>query len=251
VIERTFHVAGTAELSVRIPSGRIELSEGETGVVKIAVVTKDPDFVVEQRGDLIDAYSEAEGRWNGSKRAEVYAELPRGSHATLRCASAYVGSTVELGKAEIKSASGDIDISAADKVIIKTASGDTTLGVVGHALRFSSASGDLRIEQNTHGSVVVSTASGDVHIDDTDAVLEINTVSGDVFIDRYTGKSASLKTMSGSVDLGIPGGTKVDLDVSLLSGKVRLPPQTDTVSTDRRMSLKVKSVSGDLTINRV
>jgi DUF4097 and DUF4098 domain-containing protein YvlB len=238
-------------LSVRIPSGRIELAKGETGVVKVTVVTKDPDFVVEQRGDLIDVYSDAEGRWNGSKRAEVYAELPPGSHATLRCASADIGSTVELGKAEIKSASGDIDIDTAEKVIIKTASGDATIGFVAQALRFNSASGDLRVQQEVHGSVVVSTASGDVHIDDTDAVLEINTVSGDVFIDRYTGKSAAVKTMSGSVDVGIPSGTKVDLDVSLLSGKVRLPPKTDTVTTDRRMSLKMKSVSGSLTINRI
>jgi DUF4097 and DUF4098 domain-containing protein YvlB len=206
---------------------------------------------VEQRGDLIDVYSEAEGRWGNPKRAEVYAEIPPGSHATLRCASAYVGAGVELGKVEVHTASGDIDLAIADKVIVKTASGDASIGTVNQALRFSSASGDLRVQGQAHGSVVASTASGDVRIDRTDATLEINTVSGDVFLDGYTGKSAALKTMSGSVDIGIPGGTKVDLDVSLLSGKVHLPPKTETPPTDRRMSLKVKSVSGDLTINRI
>jgi hypothetical protein len=251
VIEREFHIVGTPELSVRIPSGRIELTEGQPGVVKVTVVTKDPGFVVEQRGDLIDVYSEAEGRWGSSKRAEVYAEMPPGSHAALRCASAYVASSVELGKVEVHTASGDIDLTTADKVIVKTASGDAAIGSVTQALRFNSASGDLRVQEEAHGTVEISTASGDVRIDRTDATLEINTVSGDVFIDRYTGKSAALKTMSGSVDIGIPGGTKVDLDVSLLSGKVHLPPKAETPPADRRMSLKVKSVSGDLTIDRI
>jgi predicted membrane protein len=250
VIERTFQIDGIPEISIRIQSGRVELAEGVEGVVKVNAVTKDPDLVIEQHGDLIDIYSEAEG-WTRSKRVEIVAKVPPGCNATIRTASADVECAVELEKLEIKTASGDIEVDSAEKAIIKTASGDTTIGAAGNALRFNSASGDLRVRKVAHGSVVVSTASGDVHIDETDAVVEINTVSGDSILDRFVGKSAAIKTMSGSIELGIPSGTKVDLDVSLLSGKVHLPPKTEAAATDRRMSLKVKSVSGDLTINRI
>jgi hypothetical protein len=236
---------------VRIQSGRIEFAEGEPGVVTVMVVTKDPALVIEQRGDSIDVYSESDG-WTTSKRAEVYVTLPSASNVSVRCASADVEAALPLGKVEIKSASGDIDVMSADKVIIKTASGDTTIGAVDLAIRFNSASGDLHLTHATHGSVVASTASGDVRIAESDAILEVNTVSGDVMIERFTGKGASLKSMSGSIQMGIPAGTKVDLDVSLLSGRAHLPAKSsDTSPTGRHMSVKVKSVSGDLTINRI
>ncbi len=252
MIEKTFDVTGTPEVSIRIQSGRIDLVEGNTGVVKVRVSTRDPDFVVERRGDLIDIHTSEEGGWVGSSSAEVWVELPAGSNVVARSASADVDTTVDLGKLEVKTASGDVSMQGADKVIIKTASGDTTIGAVGSALRFNSASGDLVVRDEIHGSLVATTASGDLHLIDTDAILEISTVSGDALIDRFHGRSAAVKTMSGSVEIGIPTGTRLDLDVSLLSGKLRLPPNTtETGPTGRQMSLKVKTVSGDLTLNRL
>jgi hypothetical protein len=58
--------------------------------------------------------------------------------------------------------------------------------------------------------------------------------------------------MSGSVDIGIPAGTRVELDANLLSGRVSLPsPAPEVARTGRHTMIKVKSVSGDLTINRL
>jgi DUF4097 and DUF4098 domain-containing protein YvlB len=251
VIERLFSVGSAPEVSVRIQSGRIELVEGTPGEIKASVVTKDPNFVMEQRGDLIELHPESESGWS-SKRAEVFLEVPPGTGATLRAASADISGQVVLGKVDIKTASGDIELKGADKLVIKSASGDTTVDRVTNALRFTAASGDLDVLDGVGGSIVASTASGDIRISETDAIVELNTVSGDATIDRFVGRHASIKSMSGSVDIGIPAGTRVELDANLLSGRVSLPsPAPEVARTGRHMMIKVKSVSGDLTINRL
>jgi DUF4097 and DUF4098 domain-containing protein YvlB len=255
VIERSLTVSDLPEVEVRIQTGSIEVTEGPDGVVNARVVTNDPRFVVEQRGNLIVLHSDTESGWLSSKRAEVFLEVPRGTSAALRTASAEISVQVPLEKVEVKTASGDIELREAEKAIVKTASGDVTIGEVGGALRFSSASGDLMVVDGAHGTLGGSTASGDITVTESDATIELNTVSGDLHIKRYTGRHLAVKTMSGSVDVGIPTGTKVELDASLMSGRIHLPSPPDSdqgpVDPDRHMYLKVKSVSGDLSIERL
>jgi DUF4097 and DUF4098 domain-containing protein YvlB len=85
-----------------------------------------------------------------------------------------------------------------------------------------------------------------------EATTEVNTVSGDVRLHRFLGRHLGVKSMSGSIDVGIPSGTKVDLDASLMSGRLLLPPPAEsTTEVDRHISVKVKTVSGNLTIERL
>jgi DUF4097 and DUF4098 domain-containing protein YvlB len=251
VIEKTFEVGAAPEVVVRIESGRIEIVEGPTRQVKAIVETKDPGFIVEQRGDSILLQHDPEAGWLSSKRTDVFLEVPPGASATLRTASADVSAQVALDKVEVKTASGDVDLDEAAKVVIKTASGDTAVEEVTEALRFTSASGGLQAERVT-GSIVASTASGDIAVEEAEATTEVNTVSGDVRLHRFLGRHLVVKSMSGSIDVGIPSGTKVDLDASLMSGRLLLPPAAEaTTVVDRHISVKVKSVSGNLTIERL
>ena len=103
-----------------------------------------------------------------------------------------------------------------------------------------------------HGTVEISTASGDVRIADTDAIIDVATASGRIQIERYVGSDISLKSMSGNFEVGMESGTKVDLDASSLSGRVKWPPKLDVPpEVKREVSFKAKSVSGDLTIKRL
>ena len=252
VIEETFSVAGTPNLDVRIPSGRIEIRESKSGVVRVTADTRDPDFYIEQRGNTIVIASEKNGSWftRGSSYVEI--ETPPGSDAYLGTASAEVEAYVALGKVEIKSASGDAEVESAETLIFKSASGDVQVTRVGHDLRFTSASGDLEVTESLDGSGNISTASGDVQIVNAEENLNVSTVSGDVNIERCVGRMVQLKSMSGSFEVGIPKGTSVDLDVNLLSGRLELPePDPEKHPVERSMTLKVKSVSGDLQIERL
>lgn len=251
MIQEAFTVGGAPEIDVRIQSGRVELVEGETGQVRVEVETKDPNFIVQQRGDLIEVSSDKEARWLSSSSANVVVTLPPRAIATVRTASADIDVQVALRKVEIKTASGEVTVRETETAVIKTASGDIDIGRIGDALRSTTASGDLSVRE-AQGSMVASTASGDIRIADTDATLDINTVSGKVLVDRYQGPLASFKSMSGNIHLGLPPGTKIDLDANLLSGKVNVPAKArEKPEIKREMTVKVKSVSGDLNITRV
>jgi DUF4097 and DUF4098 domain-containing protein YvlB len=251
VIQRDFKVDGSPDIEVRIESGRIEVHRSDPGVVNVNVDTKTPGFIVEQRGNSILVSSDKTSSWLSRGSAYVVVEAPEGSDLQVGVASAPIRVDVRLGKVDIKSASGDIELASADAITIKTASGDADVGAVGQSLSFTSASGDLRVRGTCRGSVAASTASGDIHLADCDATVNVNTASGDIDIVRLTGRSATFKGMSGDVDLGIPRRTEVDLDVNLLSGRLRLPdPEPRQGDPERQMSIKAKLVSGNLTIKR-
>jgi DUF4097 and DUF4098 domain-containing protein YvlB len=166
-------------------------------------------------------------------------------------ASAQVTASVALGKVDIKSASGNIELGEVDVLTAKTASGDLEVESVSRGLRFTSASGDLRVVDHVGGSVVISTASGDVHVEHADGTLEMTSASGDAYVERFEGRSAAFKAMSGDVDLGIPERTRVELDINTRSGKVRLPdPDPGRKPPERHMDVRAKLVSGDFTIKR-
>lgn len=252
MIHKTFSVDDPADIDVRIESGRVDIRPGSPGTVDVRVDTKVPGFIVEQRGNSILVSSDKNASWLSRGSAYIVIEAPEGSDLRAGVASAPVRSEVPLGKVDIRTASGDIELVAAETLVAKTASGDLDVERVGRALRFSSASGDLRVVDHASGSVVVSTASGDVHIEHTDATIEMNTASGDAYIIYFAGKSASFKAMSGDIDIGIPPRSNVSLDVTLLSGKLRVPDAPAREEPpERHMSIKGKTVSGDFTINLV
>lgn len=251
MIHQTFSVDATPDLEVHIESGRLEVREGDPGSVEVRVDTKLPGFIVEQRGNSILVSSDRNTSWLSRGSAYVVIETPPGSDLSVGVASAGVQCDVPLGKVEIKTASGDVELSSAETLVVKTASGDLDVDTVTRALRFSSASGDLRVADHAGGSVVVSTASGDVHIEHTDATIEMNTASGDAFVSYFAGRSANFKAMSGDIDIAIPPRSDVDLDVNILSGKLHVPEREPRREPpERTMSIRAKMVSGDFTISR-
>jgi DUF4097 and DUF4098 domain-containing protein YvlB len=252
VIHKTFPVDGTPDIDVRIESGRVEVHRGSGHQVDVQVDTKMPGFIVEQRGNSILVSSDKDASWLSRGSAYVVIAAPERSDLRVSVASAPVNVDVDLGKVDIKTASGDIEIEKAESLVAKSASGDLHVGVVERSLRYTSASGDLRVGERAGGSVVASTASGDVDIEQSDATIDIKTASGDAYVRDFTGRSASFKAMSGTVDLGIRSGTDVSLDVNLLSGKLRVPDREPRRGPpERQMSIKAKMVSGDFNIERI
>jgi DUF4097 and DUF4098 domain-containing protein YvlB len=251
VIHQTFTVDGTPDITVAIESGRIDVQEGPVGVVDVRVDTRLPGFIVEQRGNSILVSSDKNASWLSRGSASVVIETPKQSDLKVSVASAQVYVGVDLGKVDIKTASGDVVMESAESLTIKTASGDVQAHEVARGVRAATASGDIRIERVVDGNAGISTASGDVHIEECNASADVNTASGDVFLTRFEGRGATFKSMSGSVDVGIPPRTTVELDVNTLSGKVRLPdPEPRQGPAERHMSIRAKLVSGDFTIVR-
>lgn len=251
-IDREFQVAETAQLDVRVQSGRVEVVEAAPGEVRVTVDTSDPNFIVEQRGDLIVVSSDKNTSWFSRGSAYVVIAAPPSSDAVVTTATARVETQVHLANIDIKTASGDVDIESATSLDVKTASADARIRTVEGPLRFKSASGDLFVTNSARGPVSVASASGDIHIENAQGALDINTASGDVEVSRFAGPKASFKSMSGDARIGVPSGTKLELDASLLSGRLHLPePEATKTPIRRNMSVKAKMVSGDLRFDRL
>ena len=66
---------------------------------------------------------------------------------------------------------------------------------------------------------------------------------------RLTGSGLSAKSLSGDLKVGIPPRRRIDFDVQSLSGEMRtdLPPG-DGSPPEKQVTLRVKSVSGNVTL---
>lgn len=250
MITEQFEVGKNAAIDVRVKSGRIEVTTGPAGTIKVEAETGDPKFSVEQAGDRIYIASDRDAGWLSARTAKVVVTVPEGTDVSAETASAKVECEGRLGNVETKTASGDVALDHVESAIVKTASGDVGVERVDRDIKVASASGDARVDHCDRG--VFSSASGDIRVESATDSINASTASGDLVVGQFVGGRLSFKSMSGDLRIGIPAGTKLDLDVSLLSGKLNLPKKGSTPPpTERQMRIKAKLVSGDMTIKRV
>lgn len=248
MIEKEFSI-DEPTVKVYLRSGSLDIKPGDPGTIMVEVDTRDDQFTVEQRGDTIIVGGDRGGR--RPRWAAVTVRVPGGCDVEATTSSANVAATQTLGRLEVATSSGDIRFDEVRRLQAKTASGNIRGRAVAGEARGVSASGDIRIGSlGERGSL--STASGDVRIDTSEATLAAASVSGDIRVERLEGPELRAKSMSGRVRLGIPRGTRLDLDANTFSGKVRLPdPDPRPAPTVRDVTVRVRLVSGDLKIVRV
>ncbi|MFZ0625576.1 MAG: DUF4097 family beta strand repeat-containing protein [Acidimicrobiia bacterium] len=245
MIEREFEVGDTPAVQVAIRSGGVQVERGDPGKVRVVADTNSKDFILEQLGGRVVA------RAPRGERTSVTVVTPSGTDLEVSTASGDVHARVDLGKFEVSTASGDVYLEKAVTLVAKSASGSVRGDTVTTEARCVTASGDIRISR-LPDRASLSTASGDVVVDEASGNLTCATVSGDVRVDSMIGPSFEGKSMSGNTRIGIPGRTRVDLDVNTLSGKIRLPtPSENPQPPEREMTIRARTVSGNIRIDRI
>lgn len=251
MIERSFTVSGPADLDISVPAGSVKLDSGPPGRVSVTVDTRQPDaWLVSQAGDSITvAYDR--GMVGRGGRARVLVIAPEGSSVRVYTASADLRARLELDRVTVQTASGDVFLGDAGTATIKTASGDVLMGSVDRDLTVRSASGDVRVS-SVGEAASLTTASGDVLLERAGGPISCSSASGDVRVGDYRGDDLEASTMSGDMVVGLPSGRTVKLNAKTLSGTVHLPERRPTESTGGHpVSIRLKTVSGDITIRRV
>ena len=250
-----FTIDGVPSVEIKIPAGKIEVVHGQPGVVKVGISgSGEGDVVLAHTGSTVSIASKRQGRFIIIDK-NIYAtvEGPTGANVRANVASADLTCDSDLGHITFHSASGDLRFGNVVELEAKTASGDLRGRSVHERLNFVSASGDVYLGE-LHGRGEVSTASGDMHVDKVSGPIQVSTMSGDVHFGEFSGDEITCKSMSGNVRLGIPRGTRVDLDANSLSGKIRLPERKSTTDgtemNSRSTRVQVRLVSGDLRIER-
>jgi DUF4097 and DUF4098 domain-containing protein YvlB len=283
-MEKTFETAGSVRLFVQNEVGVVAITAGETAetVVRLEPHTPGAEELVERavvecrssgaRHMVVVKIPKQGMRFLRRNAVTVRVDLPAGSDVTVVAASADVEVTGPIGAAEFTTASGDV---SADDVeadfVAKSASGDFTIGAVGGDLKVQTASGDVRCS-SVAGRAVFTTVSGDLEVGAAAKQVEVKATSGDVRLGelahgaRVTNVSGDVRVLaleegtlhvrsvSGDVSVGVVTGVELHVDVETMSGEISSDIALDDAPgsgrRDARVELSVRSVSGDVAIER-
>lgn len=253
-VHETFTVGAHPRLEIRIQSGRIDVDTGAGGAIEIEIEGRGADDMeLERIGEstvVVRPRSTSGSGWlTRSSSVRLHARVPEGADLDLQAATADAWLAGSLGRAAIKTASGDVGAQTLGALDVKTASGDVKVDRITGAVSLSTASGDV-FATEIDGMVEARLASGDLRIETARGEVRASTASGDVRIGRFEGSDLSVKSVSGDVVVGVPSGTQAELDLSSFSGAVRLPDRRDGGGEGRVVRLAAKSISGDIVIER-
>ncbi len=283
-MEKTFETPGDVRLLVENEVGLVAITASgtETTVVSLLPDTPAAEDLIEQaavecrtsggRHVVVVKVPRQGMRFIRRNGVTVRVELPRGSEVNVMAGSADVEITGPIGTAEVATSSGDISTDDVEgDFTSKTASGDITVGSVEGDLKVHTASGDLRCS-SVAGRGVFATASGDLEIGAAASLIEVKAtsgnvrlgeladgarvvnVSGDVRVLALEEGTLNVRSVSGNVSVGVVTGVDLHVDVETMSGEVRSDiPLGDSPGPgrpDTRVDLSVRSVSGDVEIER-
>jgi hypothetical protein len=153
--------------------------------------------------------------------------LERADRLNLRSATGDISVERATGRAEVTAGSGDVRLGELDaSAVIKNSNGDTWVGVAG---------GDLRL----------NTANGSIAVDRAQASVGAKSANGDVRVGEVVRGSVVIETKIGDLEVGIHEGTAAWLDVNSQFGRVHNAleaadapePSAETVEVRARTSV--------------
>jgi DUF4097 and DUF4098 domain-containing protein YvlB len=277
--DETFTVGDRPLVEVRIARGRVRVESGDDGRVQVTARGPVDRLTIDQAGGVVTVAEEPGMLARGS--FDITVRTPRDAAVDAQLASADLAVDTEIRELRGRTASGDVRArEVTDRIDLRTASGDVDVDRAG-AVDITSASGEVRVGVAAR-PVNVGTASGDIRLGTADDEVGAKTASGDVTVGTFHGPSLEARTVSGDVTLALPAGRRVSYDIKTLSGRVSLPGgeargrgrhdrdrdrrgdataaatagsapggiagTQEAPAAPQRVRLRVKSVSGDVTV---
>jgi DUF4097 and DUF4098 domain-containing protein YvlB len=259
-VNRTFQTPSPPLLDIRNAAGTVVVDAAETSETEVQVEPLDDtaeelmDAVrVDLRGDRLQIeMPERRGFFGRNPNFAVRVRCPQGSRLAARTRSAHVEARGRLESADVKSASGDVELEQVERAAsAQTASGDVDIELAG-SVAVNTASGDVTVRHCT-GPLKANTVSGDLTVHSADGSVESHTVSGDLRLESVGTDTVTANSVSGDVLVRVRRGATVWLDVRSVSGDTESeldvgdgPP----AETDHVMELRITTVSGDVRIER-
>jgi len=260
--EQTLSVDGdTLVLSVRTGSGRILVSAGKPGIVRVTGRvqgyadrwTPDPPGVVEDRVRTIES----------DPPIAVHGDVLRVGHLD-ESMRRQVGIDYELvvparSRVRARTGSGNLRVEGVTgPVAASTGSGRTRVANVSGGVTVEAGSGDVELTAVT-GAVDVRTRSGSIDVTGYDMALRAETGSGRIHVEGTSGGAWELGAGSGDVSIDLPDGAGFEIDARTDSGTVRIHRPVTVPEEMRRGELRgvvgdggprmtLRSGSGDVTI---
>ncbi len=227
------------------------------------------ETTVELVGDRLVVRTPRGWRYYGpfeSGGVNVTVELPSGSSVEGRTGFGALVAEGRLGSVRFKTGSGDLRVDDAERLELKTSSGTVAVGRVTGPAELSTAAGTVRLRsvagsavvKNPNGATVVGEVTGSLEIrgsaevDRVAGSLTARAAYGELRVERVESGSVTLDTNYGGVEVGVPLGTAVWLDVTSRHGAVRnlLEASGAPAEGDRTAELHVTTGWGNVLLRR-
>jgi hypothetical protein len=191
-------------------------------------------------------------RFVWSMKAQLRLGVPDGLAYVIKTGSADISISADIGRSKIISGSGDITVGNAVDLDCSTGSGNISVSRVdGSAARLSSGSGDVSVSE-VSCPLTAKSGSGDVVVKSLRGVeLQAKSGSGDIGIAATSG-SVDLRSASGSLAVGVADNLPAWLDLSSVSGDIRigLDSTTQPEPGEPYITVRARTASGDISIYR-
>lgn len=262
LFEQTLPVGGdTLALVVRTGSGRILVSAGEPGVVRVTGRvhghanrwTPDPPAVVEERVRAIEADPPIAFRGDvlhvGHLDESMHRQVSIDYELTVP-ANSRVRARTGSGSLRVEGVTGPVEATSG--------SGRTRVADVARGVTVEMGSGDVELTAVT-GDLDVRTGSGSIDVTGSSLTLRAETGSGRIQVEGTSGGAWILDAGSGDVSIDLPDDAGFEVDARTDSGTVRIDRPVPVPDEARRGELRgvvgdggprmtLRTGSGDITI---
>lgn len=247
-MEWRFDLAAIGVVDVRLAAGRVDVAVGADEGVLVEATDADAErLIVERTGSNV---SVRQATTFLSRSVAVTIVVPTGTDLRIGGGALDVGLGGGLGEVTVKTASGDIRLDHARRARLSTASGDVHVGAVDGDVAISGASADIYVGR-VGGDLEITLASGDARAADVSGSARVSTVSGDVWLDRVGGGLVELKSISGDLQVGLPAGSRVQADLTSMTGTIHTPERDpEAPPATRQIRVTAHTASGDIRIDR-
>lgn len=270
-----FAITGPVQVRAKVRASDVVVTESDSAAVTVHLETgRDAaeqgafaaGTLVELTGDVLLIETRLP-RFFSRRRSQIRVAVPAGSSLQVETGSGNLTCTVPVARVAIRTGSGDVHLTDADDVEVTagsadirvstlrtgrvtTGSGDVTVGTATESLTTRTGSGDVEVGYAARLESV--SGSGSVAIDRVDGEALARSASGDVEVWRAEAGVLELRSTSGDVTVAAVRGTAVLLDCSTVSGRLEssLEAGGEPTPDERRLELRARTVSGDITVRR-
>ena len=200
---------------------------------------------------------------------DVTIELPAGSHVHGSLGLGDFHCDGELGDCRIKTGLGRIRLDRADKLNLRSATGDITVEHATGRAEVTAGSGDVRLGElgaaavikNSNGDTWVGVAGGDLRLNTANGSIAVDlaqasvgakSAHGDVRVGEVVRGAVVIETKVGDLEVGIREGTAAWLDVSSRFGHVHnaLDAAEAPAKSDETVEVRARTSVGEVVIRR-
>ncbi len=264
--EQTFSSRDVAKLTASVGAGKIIVTEGIAGEIKLIATVTARAHTQERAQELAEAV-EILADQNGQSLTFT-PEIPRKKmresiSITMEIFVPWsVQQLADAAGAETKqlilnAGSGDISVAGLGvEITSRAGSGDTKATKITGAVQAISGSGDIEVSAIS-GAVNLRAGSGEIEATKVTGEVQANTGSGDIEVSDISG-AVNLRAGSGEIEATtITGEVQAntgsgDIEVSDISGAVTLGAGSGDIEADRiGGSLEAKTGSGDIDVRHV